>query len=95
MIEVKYFLFGYHGVRVERIMSAFSVACASGHYKREGMTVCKACETGTEPNPAKTACGKRVLRGKIKSVKFLMKLLKINDEVISCAIATGNVVRGL
>ena len=76
MIEVKYFLFGYHGVRVERIMSAFSVACASGHYNREGMTVCKACETGTEPNPAKTACGKRVLKGKIKSTS------QISDEII-------------
>jgi hypothetical protein len=67
VIEMKYILFGNCSMRVERIMSAFSVACASGHYKPEGKTTCTACEAGTEPNPAKTACGKRVLRGKIKS----------------------------
>jgi hypothetical protein len=61
VIEMIHLLFWYCSMRVERIMSAFSVACASGKYKTEGMTTCTACEAGTEPNPAKTACGKRVL----------------------------------
>jgi hypothetical protein len=75
LIKMMYILLEYWFVHVERIMSAFSVACASGKYKPKGKTTCTACETGTEPNPAKTACGKRVLEVKSNApVKFLMKL---------------------
>ena len=56
-------------------MSLFSVSCSPGDYKSTGMTKCKTCPVGEEPNSAKTACGKIVVLILITNLKIIVKNL--------------------